>query len=96
MPRPKISSGLKKTQLIQPDSSVVSQPATSLDPNATLNDPKAKPAARRGLVQIAGHFPPEVRRQMKIISALEDKSTQALLTEALNLLFEHYGKPPIA
>jgi len=54
------------------------------------------PPSRRGKRAIVGHFDPAVCRQLKQIALDEDKSSQALLTEALNLLFQSYGKKPIA
>ena len=69
---------------------------------------KAKPAglegkvssqqspSRQGKKVIAGFFPPEVRKQFHQIALDQEATTQALLTEALNLLFEKHGKPPIA
>jgi hypothetical protein len=35
-------------------------------------------------------------RQLKILAAEEGTTLQALMAEALNLLFTKYGKPPIA
>ena len=52
--------------------------------------------ARHGKKMIAGYFDPAVSRQVKEIGLIHDMSTQALLREALNDLFEKHGKPPIA
>lgn len=57
---------------------------------------KSAPPSRKGTRAIGGHFPPEVARQLKILSAETDCTNQALLAEALNLLFEKHGKAPIA
>lgn len=54
------------------------------------------PPSRRGKKAITGHFDPAVCKQLKQLALEEDKSSQALITEALNLLFEAYGKKPIA
>lgn len=51
---------------------------------------------RVGKKAIAAYFEPEVRRQLAILGARQDRSNQALLAEALNMLFEKYGEPPIA
>jgi hypothetical protein len=41
---------------------------------------------------MGGHFSPEVLKQMKLLAVEEDTTTQALLEEALNLLFVKKGK----
>ena len=60
-----------------------------------MKRPASKPsrAAKR---QIAGWFPPEVSRALRILAAEHDTSVQALMAEALDLLFVRYGKPRIA
>lgn len=56
----------------------------------------AKKPSRAKTTLIGGHFPPEVRQQLRRIAADEDKTIQQLLGEALNHLFVSYGKPEIA
>jgi hypothetical protein len=52
--------------------------------------------SRRGKVAITHWVDPAVRKQLARL-AIDYDSTQAdLCAEALNLLFEKYGKPPIA
>jgi hypothetical protein len=53
-------------------------------------------AGRKDVVMIAGHFPPEVRKQLHQIALDRDTTAQRLLGEALNMLFARYGKPEIA
>ena len=43
-------------------------------------------------VLIGGHFSPEIQKQLKILAAEEGKTNNALLLEALELLFIKYGK----
>ena len=50
--------------------------------------------SRIGLVPVSGHFPKEVRRQMKQLGATYDRTIQDLLAEAINDLFAKHGKPP--
>jgi hypothetical protein len=58
--------------------------------------PLVKPRTRRATRQVAAHFPEEVAWQLREL-AVECRSTvQALLGEALNDLFQKYGKPEIA
>lgn len=54
------------------------------------------PAARRGKKAIMGWFDPAVGEQLRQISYEERISQQALLREALNLMFKKYGKAEIA
>ncbi len=44
-------------------------------------------------VLIAAHFPPEVRRVLKLIEADSGKNLKQLLGEAINMLAANYGKP---
>jgi hypothetical protein len=54
------------------------------------------PASRVGKVTIAAHFEPPVRQQLAIMAVKRNTSQAALIAEALNLLFERHGEPPIA
>ena len=56
----------------------------------------ARPAARRDTRQIAAHFPEEVAWQLRELAVERRKTVQALMGEALNDLFQKYGKPEIA
>jgi len=63
--------------------------------------PKTRPAdkrppSRQGKKSIGGFFDPAVAKQLKMLGVTEGRSTQALLGEALNLLFEKHGKDAIA
>ncbi len=59
--------------------------------------PKAKKAKAppKKTVLVGGHFPPAVLKQLKIIAAEEETTNQALLQEALDLLFAKKGKSRI-
>ena len=54
------------------------------------------PPARQGKKVVAGYFDPVVSKQLKLLALERNTSVQALIGEALNLLFERHGKPPIA
>jgi hypothetical protein len=54
------------------------------------------PPSRIGKVIISAYFDPAVRQQFAILAVKQDKSQAALMAEALNMLFERYGEPPIA
>jgi len=62
--------------------------------------PQSKPdkfyrPSREGQRLIAGHFAPKVAKQLKLLAAEEDTTVQALLEEALNLLFVKKGQGTI-
>jgi hypothetical protein len=52
--------------------------------------------SRRGKVAITHWVDPVVRKQVAQLALDHDKSQAELISEALNLLFEKYGKSPIA
>ena len=54
------------------------------------------PPSRQGKKAVTGHFDPAVSRQLKQLALDRDTTVQSLLAEALNVLFEKYGKNPIA
>lgn len=57
---------------------------------------KSKTNSRTGKKAISGFFEPEVSRQLKALAAMEGRTVQGMMGEALNLLFEKYGKNSIA
>lgn len=72
-----------------------SAPAPTSGP-AVVVRPQGTVPSRAGKKAIAGFFDPAVSRQLKEIGLERDKSVQALLAEALNDLFEKYGRSKIA
>ncbi len=62
----------------------------------TTEDSGGVPPSRRGKVAISAYFDPAVRKQLAILAVKKDKSQAALVADALNMLFERYGEPPIA
>lgn len=64
--------------------------------------PELKPAqaarspGRRGKRLISGYFDPAASKQLKRLALDADSNVQALLTEALNDLFEKHGLSRIA
>jgi len=61
-------------------------------------DREASPRARTrtGTRQVAAHFPEEVAWQLRELAVDQRSSVQNLLAEALNDLFQKYGKPELA
>jgi hypothetical protein len=52
--------------------------------------------SRSGTVPITGHFPKQVRDQLKILAIQEGSTLHTLMAEAYNDLFAKYGIPEIA
>ena len=63
---------------------------------AQLPRRKSVPPSRKGKKAVTGHFDPAVSRQLKQLALDRDTTVQSLLAEALNILFDKYGKNPIA
>ena len=57
---------------------------------------ETRATSRMGKKVVAGHFDKEAVKQLKQIALNNDQSLQAVLTEALNDLFEKYQFKPIA
>lgn len=57
---------------------------------------RGKPPSRAGKRAIGAHFEPNVQRQLRILAAEMDRTTQDLIGEALNDLFRKYNKSAIA
>lgn len=64
------------------------RPASGDTPRAA----KFSRPVREGRKFIGGHFTPEVAKQLRLLAAEEETTTQALLEEALELLFIKKGK----
>ncbi len=43
--------------------------------------------------QVSGHFKAGVAQTLKLIAVEHDRDIQEILAEALNMVFERYGKP---
>ena len=85
-------------QLAQRITSVTSpSPAKQVEPAAASQPAtQSKVNSRTGKKAISGFFEPEVSRQLKALAAIEGRTVQGMIGEALNLLFEKYGKDAIA
>ena len=44
-------------------------------------------ASRQGRKHVGAYVPPDVARQLRVLAAQEDTSTQALIEQAIDLLF---------
>ena len=63
---------------------------------AEVEQAKAPQPGRAGMVLVAGHFDPAVRKQLKGIALDQGRTVQDLLAEALNDLFAKYRRPELA
>lgn len=90
----RFAAGLGKLK----DTSGKVQPAAAQQtlPIAEAAPKRFDQANRRGKVIISAYFDPAVRKQFAILAVEEEQTQAALLAEALNLLFEKYGRSPIA
>ena len=71
--------------------------APKANPEAeTDQKPSSIVYARVGKRLIGGHFDKSVSRQLREIAAREDSTVQALLAEAMNMLFAARQLPQIA
>jgi hypothetical protein len=61
-----------------------------------VTEPSDRAASRKGKVSITQWVDPVVRKQVQQIALDHDREQYELVNEAFNLLFEKYGKPPIA
>ena len=59
------------------------------------DSPHARPS-RRQTKHVGGYFDPAVSKQLREIAVQEDSSLQALLAEAIDMLFQSRRKPTIA
>ena len=57
--------------------------------------PHARPS-RKSTKHVGGYFDPAVSKQLREIALAEDSSVQALLAEAIDMIFQSRRKPTIA
>ena len=70
--------------------------AAAAEPSTTAEP--ATPAYRTAQTrtdtrQVSGHFKADVAQTLKLIAVEQDRDIQEILAEALNMVFERYGKP---
>lgn len=63
------------------------------DARATATPPSYRTAQTRSDTrQVSGHFKPDVSQTLRLIAVEQDRDVQEILAEALNMVFERYGK----
>ena len=72
------------------------EPTTAPANDATTPEPVARSyrtaQTRADTRQVSGHFKPDVAQTLRLIAVEQDRDIQEILAEALNMLFERYGK----
>lgn len=71
------------------------EPAAEAEPTSPPTSPHARPS-RKQAKHVGGYFDPAVSKQLREIALHEDSSVQALLGEAIDMLFQSRRKPTIA
>jgi hypothetical protein len=100
----RFSAGLAKLKTegrpVRPSSAEVSAVSPPAGPEAPRKErveaATAVPPSRQGKKAIAAYFDPAVRKQLALLAVQEERTQADLLAEAINLLFDKYGQPPIA
>jgi hypothetical protein len=82
---------LNALQAVLDRQAAVPAPPASPAPGPAVFSAHSRPS-RAGKRLIGGHFPPNVAKHLKILAAEEGTSVQALLEEALDLLFVKKGR----
>jgi hypothetical protein len=88
----------KRTPLtFDPDKKVSQAPvATQATQEVVAPQRTARGKSREGRQFIAAHVVPEAAKQFKLLAVQQERTTQALLLEAINDLFAKYGLSRIA
>jgi hypothetical protein len=63
---------------------------------STSESAQGKRPDREGRTAMPFWVPITARKQLRILAAELDTTQQELMTQALNMLFQKHGKPPIA
>lgn len=74
----------------------VPAPEIAAQPAAAANQPRARAASREGKRGKLVYLTEAAEKQLSYMGLEQDKTQQALMVEAVNLLFAHYGRDQIA
>jgi hypothetical protein len=87
----------KRTPLVfNPEKKSAHPPATTQAEQEPAPKTTTKGKSRVGRQFIAAHVVPEAAKQFKLLAVQQERTTQALLVEAINDLFTKYGLSRIA
>lgn len=73
-------------QAVEPDRLPSEAAVTAIAPSPV------RPPSRQGKRVVSAYLEPTAAKQLRLLSAEADRSTQSLVEEALNDLFRKYGK----
>jgi hypothetical protein len=82
--------------VMRPTNVIPSRASSAMDSEEPRRVGAPRQKGREGKVSITQWVDPVVRKQVAQIALDEDKDQYELVNEALNLLFEKYGRSPIA
>ena len=68
--------------------------ADALRGDSSSSAPSRRPVSRQGRKHVGAYVDPTVARQLRVIAAAEDTSTQALIEEAIEMLFQSRKQGP--
>ena len=80
---------------LKPKAQPVPEAAEMSSLKAETVSPHARPS-RKSTKHVGGYFDPAVSKQLREIALAEDSSVQALLAEAIDMVFQSRRKPLIA
>jgi hypothetical protein len=87
---------VKDEHAVMRPTDVISSRASAMNSEEPRRGGAPRQKGREGKVSITQWVDPVVRKQVAQIALDEDKDQYELMNEALNLLFEKYGRSPIA
>lgn len=100
--RPSIADAMREAGGSTRGTSVATAVAPRAEPATQPTEPtpsaakSASQPSRAGTKAVTGHYPPQVRYQLKLLAAEQGRTMEDMLAEGLNLLFAAYNKPEIA
>jgi hypothetical protein len=84
---------MKKSQRAQLGTTGVFKTTAPVEQAVALDQ---KRSDRAGRTAMPFWVPVAARKQLRVLAAENDTTQQELMTDALNMLFQKYGRPPIA
>lgn len=81
--------------LSRPKTTTAAEQPVEVSEKTPTSNSSIRPS-RRGTKHIGGYFDPAVSKQLRKIALDEDTSVQALVAEAIDMLFQARRKPTIA
>lgn len=89
-----LQAALSQTRSVKPPVEVAA-PAPDAPATGAGTADTARPASRKGKVNVSAWLDPAFKRSLRMVQAVTDKKLEPLLAEALNDLFQKYDVPQI-